>query len=127
MQAMQGPIEGPVIVDRDLDIHGTIVGDAVVRPSFTLHLRGVITGNLTIEKGATAIIYGTVDGRIRKTGGTVVIIHPQGQRQFISDKFISGKFKCKPAAATNLRTAPPPPSTAADERCRLRPRRGPRA
>jgi cytoskeletal protein CcmA (bactofilin family) len=77
MPTMQGMIAGPVVVDRDLDIDGTIVGDAIVRPSTTLHLRGVITGDLTIEKGATAIIYGMVDGRIRKSGGTVVIVHPE--------------------------------------------------
>jgi hypothetical protein len=79
MQALEGKLEGPFIVNRDLDIDGTIVGDAIVRPNATLHLRGVITGNLTIEKGATAIIYGTVEGRIRKIGGTVVIVHPQNQ------------------------------------------------
>ena len=81
MPTMQGKIAGPVVVDRDLDIDGTIVGDAIVRPRNTLHLRGVVTGNLTIEKGATAIIYGTVEGHIRKTGGTVVIVHPQGKIQ----------------------------------------------
>jgi hypothetical protein len=74
---MEAEIEGPLIVIRDLDIHGTIVGDAIVRANTTLHLRGAITGDLTIEKGATAVIYGTVGGRIRKTGGTVVIVHPQ--------------------------------------------------
>ena len=77
MQTMQGKIEGPLTVNRDLDIHGTIVGDAIVRPNITLHLRGAITGNLTIENGATAIIYGTVEGRVHKIGGTVVIVHPQ--------------------------------------------------
>jgi len=77
MQTMHGKIEGPLTVNRDLDIRGTIAGDAIVRPNSTLHLRGTITGDLTIEKGATAIIYGTVGGRIRKVGGTVVIIHPE--------------------------------------------------
>jgi cytoskeletal protein CcmA (bactofilin family) len=77
MQTMQGKIEGPLTVNRDLDIHGTIAGDAIVRTNSTLHLRGAITGNLTIEQGASAIIYGTVGGRIHKTGGTVVIVHPR--------------------------------------------------
>jgi hypothetical protein len=77
VQNLRGKIAGPCIVTRDLDVHGTIVGDAIVRPNNTLRLRGVITGNLTIEKGASAIIFGTVEGRIRKTGGTVVIVHPQ--------------------------------------------------
>ena len=77
MQTLQGKIEGPLVVTRDLDVHGTVVGDAIVRTNNTLHLRGVITGNLTIEKGASAIIFGTVEGRIYKAGGTVVINHPQ--------------------------------------------------
>ena len=81
MPTLQGRIAGPLVVDRDLDIHGTIVGDATVRPGHTLHLRGAITGNLTIQKSATAIIYGTVDGHIRKIGGTVVIVHPQAPAQ----------------------------------------------
>ena len=77
MQTMQGKIDGPLVVTRDLDVHGTIVGDTTVRTNNTLHLRGVITGNLTIEKGASAIIFGIVEGRIYKAGGTVVINHPQ--------------------------------------------------
>ena len=76
MQTMQGTIDGPLDVAGDLDIDGTIVGDAIVRPERTLHLRGAITGDLIIEQGATVIVYGTVGGRIRKTGGTVVIVHP---------------------------------------------------
>jgi RNase P/RNase MRP subunit p29 len=77
MQSMRGRIEGPLTINRDLDVHGTIAGEAIVRTNNTLHLRGAITGNLTIEKGASAIIYGTVGGRIHKIGGTVVIVHPQ--------------------------------------------------
>jgi cytoskeletal protein CcmA (bactofilin family) len=77
MQKMSGKIQGPFTVERNLDVDGTIVGDARVPSTRTLHLRGVITGSLTVEPGATAIIYGTVEGRIHKTGGTVVISHPE--------------------------------------------------
>jgi hypothetical protein len=77
MKTMRGRIEGPLFVDRDLDIVGMIAGDATVREDSTLHLRGVITGRLTIEHGATAVIYGTVNGTIHKIGGTLVITHPQ--------------------------------------------------
>ncbi len=76
MQTLQGRIEGPLVVTRDLDVQGTVVGDAIIRANHTLHLRGVITGSLTIENGASAVIFGTVEGRIHKTGGTVVINHP---------------------------------------------------
>jgi hypothetical protein len=95
MQSLQGKIAGPLIVTRDIDVHGTIVGNAIVRPNNTLHLRGVITGNLTIEKGASAIIFGTVEGSIRKTGGTVVIVHPQpGGREDPSNNASSSIDNC---------------------------------
>jgi len=80
MQTMQGTIDGPLEVAGDLEIDGTVVGDAIVRPDRTLQLRGAITGDLIIEQGGTAIIYGTVGGRIRKAGGTVVIVHPGEER-----------------------------------------------
>lgn len=65
------------MVERDLDVQGTIAGDAVVRSACRLHVRGAITGNLTLEPGASAVIYGTVGGRLRKRGGTLVINHPE--------------------------------------------------
>lgn len=76
MKTLQGTIAGPLVVDRDLDVRGTIAGNAVVLAACTLHLRGTITGNLTLERGASAVIFGTVGGRVRKHGGTLVITHP---------------------------------------------------
>ena len=77
MKTLRGTIPGPLMVEHDLDVVGTIAGDAVVQPARRLHVRGAITGNLTLEAGASAIIYGTVNGRIRKRGGTLVITHPE--------------------------------------------------
>jgi hypothetical protein len=77
VKTLRGTIPGPLVVERDLDVVGTIAGDALVRSAQTLHLRGSITGNLTLEPGASAIIYGTVNGRVRKRGGTLVINHPE--------------------------------------------------
>lgn len=76
MKTLRGSIPGPLLVERDLDVQGTIEGDAVVSSACRLHLRGTITGNLTLEPGATAVVYGTVHGRLRKRGGTLVITHP---------------------------------------------------
>jgi hypothetical protein len=76
METRRGTIAGPLIVDRELSVHGTVTGHARVRPNGSLQLRGIITGDLTIEPGATAVIYGSVGGRIYKTGGTLVIAHP---------------------------------------------------
>jgi hypothetical protein len=81
MKAVRGTIAGPLVVEHDLDVQGTIAGDAVVRPGRTLHVRGTITGNLTVERGATAVIYGTVNGRVRKLGGTLVITHPEPSKR----------------------------------------------
>src|SRR5215470_10611439 len=77
VKTLRGTIPGPLVVEHDLDVVGTIAGDAVVRPARRLHVRGAITGNLTLEAGASAIIYGTVNGRVRKRGGTLVITHPE--------------------------------------------------
>ena len=77
MKMLRGEIPGPLVVERDLDVVGTIAGDTVVRSAHTLHLRGAITGNLTLEPGASAVIYGTVNGRVRKRGGTLAITHPE--------------------------------------------------
>jgi hypothetical protein len=77
MKTLRGTIPGPLIVEQDLDVVGTIAGDAVVRPECKFHLRGAITGNLTLEPGASAVIFGTVNGRVRKRGGTLVITHPE--------------------------------------------------
>lgn len=81
MKTLRGTIPGPLIVERDLDVVGTIAGDAVVQASRRLHVRGTITGNLTLEAGASAVIYGTVNGRVRKRGGTLVITHPEKGRE----------------------------------------------
>ena len=69
MQTLKGTIEGPFSIDRDLEIRGTIIGDATVWPNSTVHLVGTITGNLTIEKGGSAVVYGRVEGRVHKRGG----------------------------------------------------------
>jgi hypothetical protein len=76
MKTLRGTVPGPLIVEQDLDVVGTIAGDAVVRAARRLHVRGAITGNLTLERGASAVIFGTVNGRVRKRGGTLVITHP---------------------------------------------------
>jgi hypothetical protein len=76
VKTLRGTIPGPLVVEYDLDVVGTIAGDTVVQPARTLHLRGAITGNLTLEPGASAVIYGTVNGRVTKRGGTLVITHP---------------------------------------------------
>ncbi len=77
MKTLRGNIPGPLVVEQDLDVQGTIAGDAVVRSARRLYVRGAITGNLTLEPGASVVVYGTVNGRVRKHGGTLVITHPE--------------------------------------------------
>jgi hypothetical protein len=77
VKTLRGTIPGTLVVEHDLDVVGTIAGDAVVQSARRLHVRGAITGNLTLEPGASAVIYGTVNGRVRKRGGTLVITHPE--------------------------------------------------
>ena len=93
MKTLRGTIPGPLVVEHDLDVQGTIAGDAVVRSARRLHVRGAITGNLTLEPGASAVIYGTVNGRLRKRGGTLVITHPESGRESPSNTASSSTSK----------------------------------
>ncbi len=93
MKTLRGTVPGPLIVEQDLDVVGTIAGDAVVRAARRLHVRGAITGNLTLEAGASAVIYGTVNGRICKHGGTLVITHPEKGRDAPSNTASSSTSK----------------------------------
>ena len=93
MKTLRGTVPGPLIVEQDLDVVGTIAGDAVVRAARRLHVRGAITGNLTLEPGASAVIYGTVNGRVRKRGGTLVITHPEKGRDAPSNTASSSTSK----------------------------------
>ncbi len=88
MKTLRGTVPGPLIVEQDLDVVGTIAGDAVVRAA-----RRAITGNLTLEAGASAVIYGTVNGRICKHGGTLVITHPEKGRDAPSNTASSSTSK----------------------------------
>ena len=89
MKTLRGTIPGPLVVEQDLDVQGTIEGDAVVRTARRLYVRGAITGNLTLEAGASAVIYGMVNGRVRKRGGTLVITHPESSRREVPSKAAS--------------------------------------
>ena len=93
MKTLRGTVPGPLIVEQDLDVVGTIAGDTVVRTERRLHLRGLITGNLTLEPGASAVIFGTVNGRVRKRGGTLVITHPEKGREAPSKSAFSSTSK----------------------------------
>ena len=93
MKTLRGTVSGPLFVEHDLDVQGTIAGDAVVRSACRLYVRGAITGNLTLEPGSSAIIYGTVNGRVRKRGGTLVITHPERGREAPSKSASSSTSK----------------------------------
>jgi hypothetical protein len=81
------------VVERDLDVQGTIAGDTVVRAACKLYVRGAIAGNLTLEPDASVVIYGTVSGRVRKQGGTLVITHPESGRERPSNAAASSTSK----------------------------------
>lgn len=73
MERVQGKIEGPFFVDRDLAVHGMITEHATVRAGFALALHGMVTGDLVVEAGARATIHGMVNGAVINNGGHVEI------------------------------------------------------
>lgn len=73
MDSVQGKIEGPFFIDRDLAVHGMITELATVRSGCTLVLHGMVTGDLVVEAGARATIHGMVNGTVMNDGGHVEI------------------------------------------------------
>lgn len=73
MRAVNDKIEGPLLIDEDLAVHGMITAGAVVRTGRKLVLHGMITGDLVIEPKARVIIHGMVNGVVINDGGRVEI------------------------------------------------------
>ena len=73
MRQLYGKIEGPFLIDKDLEMHGMITVSALVRGGVRFILLGMVTGDLTVERGACAIIHGTVNGVVINHGGHVEI------------------------------------------------------
>jgi cytoskeletal protein CcmA (bactofilin family) len=63
-QQLHGKIEGPVLIDRDTELHGMITVGATVQNGVRFNCHGMITGDLTVEKGGEAIIHGSVNGSV---------------------------------------------------------------
>jgi alanine racemase len=73
MFSAQRAEEGPLLVERSSELHGSVVTDVVVAPNCSLHIRGNLLGNLTIEPGAKVVVEGSVDGKISNRGGGLVV------------------------------------------------------
>src|SRR5436853_4154897 len=73
MFSAQRAEEGPLLVERSSELHGSVVTDVIVARNCSLHIRGNLLGNLTIEPGAKVIVEGSVDGKISNRGGGLVV------------------------------------------------------
>ncbi|MEE4453479.1 hypothetical protein [Novosphingobium resinovorum] len=71
MKAVHKNLDGPVEIEEDIALYGTVTGGATLCSSIKLILHGTIAGDLKVEKGAHAIVRGTVAGRIYNGGGKV--------------------------------------------------------
>ena len=54
MKSLRGTVPGPLIVEQDLDVVGTIAGDAVVRSARRLHVRGAISSTRKFPSALSA-------------------------------------------------------------------------
>jgi hypothetical protein len=64
-----GKLEGDVLIDDALTLHGMITGDATVADGGMLELYGMCCNDLILESGGTVILYGTVSGSVYNRGG----------------------------------------------------------
>ena len=73
MERIDGKIEGPFVIDRDMQIYGMVTVAATVEPGCTLRLHGMVTGDLTVKPGGTAYVHGMVNGAVINEGGNVEV------------------------------------------------------
>ena len=76
MKSVHDVMGGPVIVDRDMGIHGIVTRQATVTVGSTLHLHGILMGELIVEPEARAFVHGMVNGTIFNNGGLVEVHRP---------------------------------------------------
>lgn len=67
MRKLEGDVGGPLVVDDEVEITGTIQGGATV--TGLLDLRGTCDGDLVVEHGGDADLEAVVHGRIRVAEG----------------------------------------------------------
>jgi hypothetical protein len=72
MTAQRGIVRGDLVLDDDLDLYGTVLGNVTVDRGHTLRLYGTIRGNLEVLEHGAAFVYGTVTGDTSAAGHTEV-------------------------------------------------------
>lgn len=73
MEEERGKIEGPFVLDHDLELRGMVTDRLTVKSGVVLILRGMVTGDLIVEAGARADVHGMVNGTVFNEGGEVTI------------------------------------------------------
>jgi len=66
-------IEGDTWVEQDTELHGYILGSAIVRSGKLLRVCGAISGNVKLESGARVFLYGYVGGDVVNNGGLLEV------------------------------------------------------
>lgn len=69
MTVEHGEIEGDVLIDSDLTLHGMVTGNITVINGGFLALHGMCCQNLVVERGGQVYLHGTVSGNVLNRGG----------------------------------------------------------
>ncbi len=100
MRRVDDKLQGPVLIEEDLAVHGIVTGDATLSSGAKLVLHGTITGDLIIEPRAKAIIHGTVNGMVINDGGRAEIF---GTVDVIMDRSPEAVTVVDPVASVRVR------------------------
>jgi len=68
MKVINTNLEGDFTLDDNAELYGTITGDVLVPPDYTLDIHGIVSGMLTVEQGATVRVMGTMNGPVINRG-----------------------------------------------------------
>ena len=69
MKIEHGKIDGDLIIEDSLELHGMVTGNIQVLRDSTLFLHGTCCKNLIIKAGGAAKVHGMVSGNVNNEGG----------------------------------------------------------
>lgn len=72
MQIEYGKIEGDLVLDDDLKLHGMLCGNLTVPAGCKVWLHGMVTGDLRVEPDGAAVVHGMVCGDVLAEGPTTI-------------------------------------------------------
>jgi len=73
MREIKGKLEGDLLIEKNTNLAGMVVGTAKVLPKVSFNIKGMLIDNLIVKNEAVDFVHGMVTGNIENEGGYVEV------------------------------------------------------